>query len=61
MSLRQVAANAKLDPGHLSRVERGEATLSIESLTRLAGVLGLRELEGLLEPYAIRDRRAAVR
>jgi transcriptional regulator with XRE-family HTH domain len=61
MSLRQAAASARLDPGHLSRVERGEASLSIEALTRLAGVLGLRELEGLLGPYAVRDRGAAVR
>lgn len=51
MGLRTVAAQAQIDPGHLSKVERGEKQLSIESLYRLAVVLELRELSQLLKPY----------
>jgi transcriptional regulator with XRE-family HTH domain len=50
-SLRYVAERAGIDPAHLSRVERGQANLSIDSLRRLASVLGLHELVTLLEPY----------
>ena len=50
--LKEVARLADIDPAHLSRVERGEARLSIESLARLARVLELRELARLLAPYA---------
>jgi transcriptional regulator with XRE-family HTH domain len=51
LGLRSVARDAGIDPAHLSRVERGQAALSVESLQRLAGVLELRELERLLAPY----------
>jgi transcriptional regulator with XRE-family HTH domain len=51
LSLRKAADRAGLDPGHLSRVERGQGGLSLDSLARLASVLGLRDLERLLSPY----------
>jgi transcriptional regulator with XRE-family HTH domain len=51
LSLRQVARAATIDATHLSRIERGEATPSVEALARLASVLGLRTLAELLEPY----------
>ncbi|MFE8962125.1 helix-turn-helix domain-containing protein [Streptomyces iakyrus] len=51
LGLRTVAARAGIDPGHLSKVERGEKQLSLESLYRLAVVLDLRELAGFLRPY----------
>lgn len=51
LSLRTVAQRSGVDPGHLSKVERGEKQLSIESLYRLAVVLELRELSNLLRPY----------
>ncbi|MEU3292987.1 helix-turn-helix transcriptional regulator [Streptomyces longwoodensis] len=50
-TLRQVATRSGINPGHLSKVERGEKQLSIESLYRLATVLGMRELTTLLKPY----------
>ena len=52
MSLERVAAAAGIDVSHLSRVERGQASLSVDSLARLARVLGLTELAKLLAPYA---------
>lgn len=51
LGLRETARRAGLDPAHLMRVERGEAGLSIESLARLARVLGPEQLAKLLEPY----------
>jgi transcriptional regulator with XRE-family HTH domain len=57
LTLREAARRAGVDPAHLSRVERGERQLSVESLGRLARVLGLLELARLLDPYA--DRRSA--
>lgn len=51
LGLREVAHLAKIDPGHLSKVERSEKQLSVESLYRLAVVLELRELSQLLKPY----------
>lgn len=51
LSLRTVAHRSGIDPGHLSKVERGEKQLSLESLYRLAVVLDLRELAQLLKPY----------
>jgi transcriptional regulator with XRE-family HTH domain len=53
--LREVARRAEIDPAHLSRVERGERALSVAALHRLAHVLGLRELERLIGPYARGD------
>jgi transcriptional regulator with XRE-family HTH domain len=46
-----------MDRGHLSRVERGESSLSIGTLHRLAVVLDLRELARLLAPYVAKDRQ----
>jgi transcriptional regulator with XRE-family HTH domain len=51
LSLRETARRAGMDPAHLMRVERGEAGLSIESLQRLARVLGPEQLVKLLSPY----------
>lgn len=51
LSLRAVAQRSGIDPGHLSKVERGEKQLSLDSLYRLANVLDLRELAQLLKPY----------
>jgi transcriptional regulator with XRE-family HTH domain len=55
ISLRTAARLAGIDPAHLSRVERGERSLSIESLARLASVLELKTLAGLLEQYVGAD------
>ena len=51
LGLRSVAEEAGIDPAHLSRVERGQAALSVDALHRLARVLGLGELDRLLRPY----------
>jgi transcriptional regulator with XRE-family HTH domain len=51
LSLRQMADQARIDPAHLSRVERGLAQLSVPALARLADALGLRELAQLLRPF----------
>jgi transcriptional regulator with XRE-family HTH domain len=51
LGLNETARLAGLDPGHLSKVERGQARLSVESLARLARVLELKELAKLLGPY----------
>ena len=50
MSLRAAAARSGIDPGHLSKVERGEKQLSLEALYRLAVVVDLDELAGHLKP-----------
>ncbi|MFD7709520.1 helix-turn-helix domain-containing protein [Streptomyces sp. NPDC059786] len=50
MSLRTAAARSGIDPGHLSKVERGEKQLSLDALYRLALVVGLSELAGHLKP-----------
>ncbi len=55
LSLRDVAVRARIDVGALSRIERGQARLSLEHLARLAKVLGLRDLTRLLEPFVRRD------
>ncbi len=52
LGLREVASRAEIDAAQLSRVERGQSGLSVESLLRLARVLSLRELEKLITPYA---------
>jgi transcriptional regulator with XRE-family HTH domain len=59
LSLRAAAHLAGIDPAHLSKVERGEAGLSVDSLARLARVLGLRELAQLLAPYVRGEERSA--
>lgn len=53
-SLSTAAAMAQMDQSHLSKVERGLAGLSVETLARLAGAYGLDELARELEPY-VRD------
>lgn len=50
MSLRAAARKSGIDPGHLSKVERGEKQLSIEALYRLAVVVDLDELAAQLKP-----------
>ncbi|MFI9552626.1 helix-turn-helix domain-containing protein [Nonomuraea endophytica] len=57
LSLRTTATRASIDPGHLSRVERGEKSLSVEALHRLAVVLELDELVAQLHPYLPRKRQ----
>jgi transcriptional regulator with XRE-family HTH domain len=44
LSLEQVAAAARVDPGHLSRIERGINSPTAAVLARLAVVYGLDEL-----------------
>ena len=51
LSLRYVATEAGIDPAHLSRVERGERSLSVDALARLARVLGLKDLARHLDLY----------
>ena len=58
MTLRETAQQSAIDPGYLSKVERGQKQLSIESLYRLAVVLGMARLAESLEPLLC-DRRAA--
>lgn len=50
-TLRGTAAKAHIDPGFLSKVERGQKQLSVDALHRLAVVLELRDLARLLEPH----------
>jgi len=50
LSLRAAAQMSGIDPGHLSKVERGEKQLSIEALYRLALVVDLDELASHLKP-----------
>lgn len=57
LSLRSAAMQAGIDPAHLSRVERGTKSLSIDALYRLARVLELAEVVAALEPYATAGRR----
>lgn len=45
------AKDARMDPGHLSRVERGRVGMSVRVLHRLAAVLDLGELEQMLRPF----------
>lgn len=51
LTLTEAARRAGIDPGHLSRVERGKAGLSLDALARLARVLDLGALAHLLERY----------
>lgn len=46
-SLRSVAREAGLDPGQLSRIERGEQRASVDQLISIGRVLGLRDLARL--------------
>ncbi|MEI5036014.1 helix-turn-helix transcriptional regulator [Streptomyces sp. S1A(2023)] len=58
MTLRAAARSSRIDPGHLSKVERGEKQLSIDALYRLATVLEMQELTALIKPY-VSTRAAA--
>jgi transcriptional regulator with XRE-family HTH domain len=55
LGLRETARLAGLDPSHLHRIETGRAGLTVPTLSKLARVLDLRQLERLLEPYARDD------
>ncbi len=54
-SLREVAAGAGLDPGALSRIERGLREPRTSTLKRLCGVLGLHRAEELLGTFATNE------
>ncbi|MFJ2004779.1 helix-turn-helix transcriptional regulator [Streptomyces chartreusis] len=60
LSLRAVAQLADVDPGHLSKVERGESQLSVESLYRLAVVLEFDDLVEQLAPCINTDASTEV-
>lgn len=49
LSLRETARQSLIEVAHLSRVERGQASLSIAALRRLADVLELGELSAALD------------
>lgn len=55
LTLRATATRAGIDPGYLSKVERGQKGLSVNSLHRLAVVLELRDLARLLEPHLAKE------
>jgi transcriptional regulator with XRE-family HTH domain len=55
LALRETGELAGVDPGYLSRIERGLQQPSVEVLARLARALELRELQKLLEPYTERN------
>lgn len=57
-SLRKTAALAEVDPGHLSKVERGEKQFSIDALHRVAVALELREFAQMLALYLPEQDRA---
>lgn len=50
-SLKTAAAKAHMDESHLSKVERGLAGLSVDTLARLAEAYGLDALARELAPY----------
>ena len=49
LSLRETARRAGIEPAHLSRVERGQASLSVAALARVAFVLNMKVLSEELE------------
>ena len=55
LTLREAARRAEIEPAHLSRVERGQASLSLSALVRVAHVLDMSvlssELETLLDEH----------
>lgn len=59
LTLREVARRSGVDSGHLSRVERGEIGLSVDVLSRLAPVLGLKDLAAHLRPFTGKGGHAA--
>ena len=59
LGLRETARLAGIDPGQLSRIERGQAPLPVATLARLAPVLGLTQLAQVLRPFALLERSKA--
>jgi len=59
-TLRTVAERAKLSESFLSQVERGKASASIASLTRIAAALGV-NVADLFEPHASRAHPRVLR
>ncbi len=51
LTLRDVAERADVDPGHLSKVERGDKLLGLDSMYRVAVALGLTEFAQMLALY----------
>ena len=49
LSLRETARRAGIEAAHLSRVERGQASLSVAALARVACVLNMKVLSEELE------------
>jgi transcriptional regulator with XRE-family HTH domain len=56
LSLREVSRAARVDPGHLSRVEAGRSCLSLAALVRVLDAIGLPDDAEALKPYAARRR-----
>lgn len=51
LMLRGLARRTGIDPGQLSKMEHGQAGLSVAALYRLATELGLHHLVRALRPY----------
>jgi transcriptional regulator with XRE-family HTH domain len=51
LSLREAAELAGIDPAQLSRLERGQAGASLNTVLRVAQVLGLRRVREALAPF----------
>jgi len=58
--LRETARRAEIDPGQLSRIESGKGGLTIDSLYRLAIVLGLKDLAKYLRPFTSERKSEAL-
>jgi transcriptional regulator with XRE-family HTH domain len=59
LTLRETGKLSDITPGYLSRVERGEKSLSLESTIRLARVLGLKDVLRALAPFCASQRSSA--
>lgn len=51
VSLRALSERTDIDIAHLSRYERGQSSLSLNALHRIAQVLDLRDLGQLIQPW----------
>jgi transcriptional regulator with XRE-family HTH domain len=49
LGLREAARRADLDPGELSRIERGKQRASVSAMKRIGRVLGLKDLVRVLD------------
>ena len=56
LSSRKAAELAGIDPAQLSRLERGQAGASLNTVLRVAQVLGLRRVREALEPFLGAER-----